>query len=536
MRLELGVLKVKFSTGKLLRRQHLLPVAVVAIAFGIRFWGLGFGLPYLYHPDEPRKVAVAIQMLRERDPNPHFFNQPSLFLYLLSLGYVPYLLVGMALGRFGSVADLALPETLAMGVGRIPLPSEFLLARTVVACFGGLTALVAWRIGHRHHSPRAGLLAGVLLALSPIHCYNSHFVQMAVPATFFATLSLHYSLEAFSRNRARHYLAAGILAGLAASTKYNLGLIILVPLTAWLTRLGRASHKRLILPLAIAVASALAFLATTPFALLDLSLFRQDIATVLHHYSIGHAGMEGGSLLWYLKILLTYPEVTLFLPAVGYLSWAILGRDRKTLITAVFPIVYMAFMALFTVRHDRALLPVLPYLAVLAGAGIDQALKAIEGRWSLRGGSRRSKHWPGLVLIVALLLPGLWRSAKLARFLQAKDIRNTALEWIEEHIPVGTKFTAESYTPFLDRRKYPAEYLPSLAERPLEWHFSQGADYLLASSTMYARYLAAPTHYPEYAATYQEIFSRLPLVKEFNGPMVGVAGTIRIYRLHTPPS
>ena len=54
-------------------------VGLIVLGAGLRVWGITFGLPYLYHPDEPLGVSVAINMVKTGDLNPHFFGYGSLF-------------------------------------------------------------------------------------------------------------------------------------------------------------------------------------------------------------------------------------------------------------------------------------------------------------------------------------------------------------------------------------------------------------------------------------------------------------------------
>jgi hypothetical protein len=84
-------------------------VGVTLAAFLLRLWGINFGLPYLYHPDEPGYVTIAQNIFKTGDLNPHFFNYPSLFFYLNALAYMPYYLAGRLAGAFSSPADIAAP-------------------------------------------------------------------------------------------------------------------------------------------------------------------------------------------------------------------------------------------------------------------------------------------------------------------------------------------------------------------------------------------------------------------------------------------
>jgi len=53
----------------------------------LRFTGLRFGFPHtVARPDEEVIVDTALGVLR--DPNPHFFDWPSLFIYVLSFVFI----------------------------------------------------------------------------------------------------------------------------------------------------------------------------------------------------------------------------------------------------------------------------------------------------------------------------------------------------------------------------------------------------------------------------------------------------------------
>ena len=62
-------------------------VPVWGIAAFLRLWGIGFGLPDDFHPDEPTVIETAFRMASFGDLNPHFFTWPSLFFYLNALSY-----------------------------------------------------------------------------------------------------------------------------------------------------------------------------------------------------------------------------------------------------------------------------------------------------------------------------------------------------------------------------------------------------------------------------------------------------------------
>src|SRR6266540_4304827 len=79
---------------------------IVLLAAAARLWGLTFGLPYVYHPDEQAYVAIAQHMFKEGDWNPHTFVFPSLFFDINALAYAPFYSLGSLAGRFHSRDDI----------------------------------------------------------------------------------------------------------------------------------------------------------------------------------------------------------------------------------------------------------------------------------------------------------------------------------------------------------------------------------------------------------------------------------------------
>src|SRR5262245_17436020 len=67
---------------------------VLALGLGLRLWGLDWGLPWAFHPDEINYVDHAQDLVTTGNLNPRYFENPSLLTYLIALE----LLVLRALG------------------------------------------------------------------------------------------------------------------------------------------------------------------------------------------------------------------------------------------------------------------------------------------------------------------------------------------------------------------------------------------------------------------------------------------------------
>ena len=81
-------------------------VAIVALGAALRFWGINFGLPYTYAPDEAWHMSIPLRMLQTGDPDPHWLGYPHLAFYINAFAFLIFFLIGRVGGVFVSPADL----------------------------------------------------------------------------------------------------------------------------------------------------------------------------------------------------------------------------------------------------------------------------------------------------------------------------------------------------------------------------------------------------------------------------------------------
>ena len=193
--------------------------AVAVLALAVRLWGLGWQLPWQFHPDEGHYTWKAIDLMSQETLNPKYFRNPSLFTYVLLAEY-------RLLGFQPPKAD----EQAATADGLFRPPSGVAyVGRLTSALMGGLNVLAIGWIGWRALGPWTGVLGALFLALAFIHVRDSHYATNDVPSVLLLTLSVGASLSLLRRPTMAAYLLAGLFGGLATSTKYNAGLFV-VPL------------------------------------------------------------------------------------------------------------------------------------------------------------------------------------------------------------------------------------------------------------------------------------------------------------------
>lgn len=514
---------------------------VLLLALVVRLVGLSADLPVMHHPDEPVNLRVIDAMVTSGDPDPHFFNYPSLFLYLQAALHLD----GPLLGWIPGLAERA-PVTQVMGVSYAPTTGSVLVHRGLTVAFGVLMVLAGWLTTRRLSTAVApAAVTATLLALSPTLIENSRLITPDVPAGLLVALALLASVWLLQSGSWMACATAGAVVGLAASAKYTAALVAVpVVLAAVLgsptrpaesrTRPGESRTRRgwgwgwrvlTRLPLAGVCASG-AFVLTTPYALLDRRAFRAGLRFEQAHYATGHDGMEGGSLAFYLNHLATRETV---LSALAVAGAAAVARHRRrhwraAAVIASFPLVYGAVGSMQAVRNERTILLVLPGLAVLAGLAVEPITQ-----WARQ---RRARTTGPAAAVLTLATLG---AAAALLVVQAAgtvprpgpSTWTAASRWLDAHAPPGSRLLIESYAPWPD----PARYRVLTRVRLIDGGpIPDTVDYVIASETMYGRYTEAPARYPEAAAAYRQLFRELPEVARFeqgSGPVIRVFGVAR---------
>lgn len=360
------------TTGPVAKSRSLQNVApllgLFALALLVRCIGLTWGLPnsgrwYSYHPDEStRQIVGAVVSVISGDFNPHFFNYPSLSIY--ATWFIYQLLAGFGLTT--NAVGTAYPW---------PVIHDIILSgRLFSVLTGAATAPLVFLLARRLWPGRWAILAGALAALTPGHVQHSHFATVDVPATFFVVLCLVITVGARS-NKA--LLWAGLVAGLAAGTKYNAGLVVIAPLIAlWLREKGAEEGKNqmVAISLGLIVTAAAGFLLSTPYALLAPAEFWGDgkingfAYELFVHPREGHGEIfQGtGNGWWYhlsynLPFILTWPLII----AALWGAW-LAAKRRVFWPVLVFAGLFFLSLGFSQVRFMRYLLPIAPLLCLVA--------------------------------------------------------------------------------------------------------------------------------------------------------------------------
>lgn len=352
--------------------QHLDVAAILAVALLLRLWSIDWQLPFQLHNDERAYLATSMMSWAHGDPNPHRFINPSVMIYL---DMALFNLLGGGLFETFRVFAEYFGRQVSDPTGMYLV---VLASRSLVAIMGAATALLVYVAGKELFGRRAGLLAGSILAVCFLHVRNSHYGTNDVAATFFAAASFLYAVRLYHTGRLKHYLWAGILGGLATSTKYNAGMFIFPIFAAHMARQKGIGLRSMLAPRRLAplvasyAISAAAFVLGTPFSILDWPNFIREFTVQVGN---GPRPWFGQTILptWWMHLTTLvqgFGLVPVLLVLLGVLVLLRRSPARLALVCA-FPAVYIAFMSTQQLFFVRFAIPYLPFLAILAGYGME---------------------------------------------------------------------------------------------------------------------------------------------------------------------
>jgi hypothetical protein len=397
--------------------------AIVVAGGALRFFPIWFGLPYPHaRPDEETALGHAAAIL-DGDLNPHFFHWPSLIFYLFAAAFA----------AASGIRRLLSLDPVLSGVEYV------LIARALVALAGTLTIVVLFRLARRTADTTTGLVAAAFLAVAILHVRESHFAMTDVVMTLLVTAALSLlsiavdapmTAPRLGASATGWFAAAGLAGGLATSTKYSAAAILAAFGAAQLVwhrhaRTGPRSPLAWRPSLAFLAAFGAAFIAATPYALLDYKTFAADLQFDFTHLSEGHGLDLGRGWSYHLRRSLPYGVgVTVFIAAIPGAVLFVRDHRRHALVVGAFAIAFHVAVGSGHTVFFRYILPLVPIVCLFAAVFVGRA-----GPWlaTRAGVSTRA----GLALLTAIVgAPALVNSVWFDALLAKTDTRVLAARWL----------------------------------------------------------------------------------------------------------
>ena len=382
-------------------------VIVVAVAIGLRVWGLN---QIGYNTDEAVYAGQAAAIARDpvlKEIFPIFRAHPLLFQFVLALVF-----------NFG-VSDLA--------------------GRLVAVAIGLATVYLVYRLGTLLYGKKAGLLAGLMLALMPYHVIVTRQVLLDGPLVFCSTLVIYFLARFAMTERPAWLHLTGVGMGLTFLSKET-GIILLGAIYAFLA-LSREIRLRIV-DLVLSTVFLIVMIAPFPLSLLLAGGSRSG-----KQYMIWQL-FRRPNHTWDFYIT-TVPEaiglLVILLAVLGlwFLRHERSWRDRLLVCWIIIPTL---FFQIWPTKGFQYLLPIAPAVAVLAARTLVRwspvkEILFLKRRWSITSIKTAIVGVTALSLLISSVQ--LIRPSTSGTFIAGTGGvpgGREAGDWVRENIPAGATF------------------------------------------------------------------------------------------------
>ena len=377
-----------------------------------------------HHPDEHILPIEAVALWEGMTPREVGWPASTTRLALSATAAVQWLAdTGSAAWHERSDPSRAL-VTVTDWIGRHYLdPSAFYMSGRIVSILIGLLQVIAAAWALSRWTGERGVLIGTLAAaISPVAVLHSQYVLADVTGVLFATVLVGLA----ARPTERQILGMGLLAGLAAASKFHFGLWLLTPLVCiWLRPAGFAHRLRL--SMSVIGLAAWVILTLVPWFWVNPVLALKEFGAVV----LVKVGAGAGAERIPVNLIAIFSGLGLMLWLAALAATFASGRSRlrELLPVAVPTLIGTVALAGSSTVSGRYGLVLMPGLLVLAATAWEKALS----------------HPVPRVRIAVLAALGVCVLATAVSLFQAEsvagevDVDVLARDWIVAHVPQGSR-------------------------------------------------------------------------------------------------
>lgn len=466
------------------RYEFLIPVFIFLLFLAVSLPGVQWGAPALWNPDELIwRVGMALDGYMVFDETEPDFNYPSLPKYVMyAIGSVTY---GMGRSDFAFVVA----------------------ARAFSAFLGALAGVLIYYLARMIGADRRiSALAGFLYIASGVAAANGRFAHNDLYLQLFTILCVLFVVKYQSNNSMVWLYASFFSVGLAASSKYTGGSIILLPIavflmtnwqqvrTRWLPMVGNLFLGGIISFLGYALGTPKAFFAPIQYFTSVIPFLRNYPQYGFNSGSpIGLIGQWAvfenavGTFAYYVFILaFIWFAVKLVLWKMGRVNFDL--KEVQAVIVLVLAVLIFDLPFMISINYiPRYFIPFVPFLAILGALLVRDLLDAARNR-----NLKFAPYFIGFLLLAGFVYSGLRLVSTALLFLN--DPRIPASEYIATIRGFGKSMEYTLYPPVVERRrflrahnypiyfvKYPTDVVPTGGR----YEYNQGEQGLLERDTDY---------------------------------------------------
>jgi YYY domain-containing protein len=462
---------------------------------------------------------------------------------------------------------------LAEAVGDLALLSRYShinLVGRVLSAFADLGIIcLVFLLGKRIYDKRVGFLGATFVAFTVMHIQLAHFCAFDVVTTFFAVLTVYGAVRLAQRGDWFSAVIAGGAAGLAVASKFSampilLTLVVACGVRVFAREARQTNHQQLGardrgladslwralgLLLVSLLAAAMVFAVTSPFAILDLKAYLEQVQQ--------QGGMVRGTNDWpftrqyrgtlpyvyhieqQLRWGMGWPLGLVAFAGLAYLLWRAVRRQCQgvewVILSWVVP--YFLITGSFLVKFMRYMLPITPFLSLM-GAEMLLAMqdtirrKMHDARYKMQDAhptkliSRipRPASWILYLVSGMVVISSVLYSLAFVSIYSRPHTWLEASRWIYAHVPDGSVIANEHWDDKLPQplpgagqnsgaRGYHHLTLPMYEPDTLDKYLllkdilSQADYIILASNRLYRTIPRLPQRYPISTRYYELLFA-----------------------------
>jgi YYY domain-containing protein len=494
-------------------------------------------------------------------------------------GHLPlYLLVFVAnlVTRFAPLARyLSAYPDLAEAVSDLALMADYShinLVGRVLSAFADLGIIyLVFLLGKHVYDKRVGLLGATFVTFTVMQIQLAHFCAFDVVTTFFTVLTVYGAVRLAQRGDCFSAIVAGAAAGLAVASKFSAMPIFLTLVVACGVRVFTSGARLGRRPLPIAddqqseamgrgltdnfrralgllvislLAAAVAFAVTSPFAILDLKAYLDQVKQ--------QGGMVRGTNDWpftrqyrgtlpyiyhieqQLRWGMGWPLGLVAFAGFAYFLWRAVRRrcrgEEWVILSWVVP--YFLITGSFMVKFMRYMLPITPFLSLMGAEMLftmhDAGRKMHNARLSsLLPSPFSTLHLSSFILYLVsgiVIISSIFYSLAFVSIYSRLHTWLEASRWIYAHVPDGSTIATEHWDDDLPKLLPEAGqnsgahgyhhlslpmYEPDTSDKyALLKDILSQADYIiLASNRLYRTIPRLPQRYPISTRYYELLFA-----------------------------
>ena len=411
-------------------------ILILTVGTFLRFWGLNWGLPYPFHPDE-RNMADAITRFSSTNLDPHFYAYGQFPLYLAYFTGIVFL----SLIKRGAINTLSFTQAI------------FAL-RFWSAVFSTATIYITYLIAKKLLPKNLFTIYYLLFTISfaPGLIQSAHFGTTESVLAFCFLAVVYFSLKILENPIFSNFFWEAFFLGIALGSKIS-GAIFAFPLALSFFILFKNTQELkerlkilLFFSLTLTFTFTFTFLAS-PYLLLK---FQESRGTLLYEISVA----QGKPVLFYTRQFINTTPVLfqlkkIFPYALGWptfllgllgivLCWIEILKsffEKKThyswfIIHSSFLIYFFSQAFLFT-KWTRFMAPIFPFFPIFASYSFSKIPHFLK--------SKRLFTIYYLLFTISIV-PGLLFSSIYFR----PDVRFVTSEWIYQNIPSGSYVLSET--------------------------------------------------------------------------------------------